>query len=179
LYSHLSSLSDAYERARILADLAGMLARVDEKGAYRLFYVDETLFSRGPHARVTCTGCHADINKIPHDHAQPVDCLRNCHIQEPTREIMFTHFSMNSRIVTTPAFYQGVFHPKMIEYPSDYHVHKIVYRFRLVVESRAGRQNGCPGIFCGRTRRSSSLAKFAMRKRPTSGKSFLILIPKV
>ena len=72
------------------------LARVDEKGAYRLFYVDETLFSRGPHARVTCTGCHADISKIPHDHAQPVDCLRNCHIQEPTREIIFTHAAVET-----------------------------------------------------------------------------------
>lgn len=72
------------------------LARVDEKGAYRLFYVDETLFSEGPHARVTCTGCHADVDKIPHDHAKPVDCLRNCHIQEPTREIMFTHAAVET-----------------------------------------------------------------------------------
>ncbi len=67
------------------------LARVDKDGDYRLFYVDETLFSRGPHARVTCKGCHADIEKIPHDNAQPVDCLRSCHIEEPTREIIFTH----------------------------------------------------------------------------------------
>ncbi|UCG57551.1 MAG: cytochrome b/b6 domain-containing protein [Phycisphaerales bacterium] len=67
------------------------LARVDKEGAYRLFHVDETLFGRGPHARVTCTGCHADVDKIPHDDAEPVDCLRSCHIEEPTREIIFTH----------------------------------------------------------------------------------------
>ena len=67
------------------------LARVDKDGDYRLFYVDETLFNRGPHARVTCKGCHADIEKIPHDNAKPVDCLRSCHIEEPTREIIFTH----------------------------------------------------------------------------------------
>jgi len=67
------------------------LARVDKEGAYHLFYVDETLFSRGPHARVSCKGCHADIEKIPHDNAEPVDCLRSCHIEEPTREIIFTH----------------------------------------------------------------------------------------
>ncbi len=67
------------------------LARVDKEGDYRLFYVDESLFSRGPHARVSCTGCHADIEKIPHDDAKPVDCLRSCHIEEPTREIIFTH----------------------------------------------------------------------------------------
>ena len=67
------------------------LARVDKEGTYRLFHVDETLFSRGPHARVSCRGCHADIDKIPHDNAKPVDCLRSCHIEEPTREILFTH----------------------------------------------------------------------------------------
>jgi cytochrome b subunit of formate dehydrogenase len=67
------------------------LARVDKDGDYRLFYVDEMLFNRGPHARVSCKGCHADIEKIPHDNAKPVDCLRSCHIEEPTREIIFTH----------------------------------------------------------------------------------------
>lgn len=67
------------------------LARVDKEGNYRLFYVDEELFNRGPHARVSCKGCHADIEKIPHDNAKPVDCLRSCHIEEPTREIIFTH----------------------------------------------------------------------------------------
>lgn len=72
------------------------LARVDKEGAYRLFHVDEELFSRGPHARVTCTGCHADIDKIPHDDAEPVDCLRSCHIDEPTREIVFTHAGVHT-----------------------------------------------------------------------------------
>jgi len=67
------------------------LARVDRDGDYRLFYVDEHLFNRGPHARVTCKGCHSDIDKIPHDDAKPVDCLQDCHIEEPTREIDFTH----------------------------------------------------------------------------------------
>jgi len=67
------------------------LARVDKEGDYHLFYVDENLFNRGPHARVSCRGCHADIDKIPHSDAKPVDCLRSCHIEEPTREIIFTH----------------------------------------------------------------------------------------
>jgi len=67
------------------------LARVDKDGDYRLFYVDEGLFSRGPHTRVSCTGCHADIDEIPHDNAAPVNCVLSCHIEEPTREIIFTH----------------------------------------------------------------------------------------
>ena len=74
------------------------LARVDKSGNYRLFYVDETLFKRGPHARVNCTGCHADIEKIPHGDAKPVDCLRSCHIEEPTREIIFTHENVQTVI---------------------------------------------------------------------------------
>jgi len=74
------------------------LARVDKEGNYRLFYVDETLFNRGPHARVSCKGCHADIEKIPHDNAKPVDCLRSCHIEEPTREIIFTHAKVDETL---------------------------------------------------------------------------------
>jgi cytochrome b subunit of formate dehydrogenase len=74
------------------------LSRVDKEGDYRLFYVDESLFSRGPHARVSCTGCHADIEKIPHDDAKPVDCLRSCHIEEPTREIIFTHAKVHEAL---------------------------------------------------------------------------------
>ncbi len=95
------------------------LARVDREGAYRLFYIDEMLFNRGPHARVNCTGCHADIDKIPHDHAQPVDCLRNCHIEEPTREIIFTHVGVDQALkdsVHAPVSMDGT--PR--EYPEDF-----------------------------------------------------------
>ena len=74
------------------------LARVDKEGAYRLFHVDEAFYNRGPHARVRCRGCHADIDKIPHTDAKPVDCLRTCHIQEPTREILFTHTGVQAAL---------------------------------------------------------------------------------
>lgn len=67
------------------------LARVDRDGAFRLFFVDEELFGKGPHARVSCMGCHADITQIPHESSLPVDCLRACHIEEPNREILFSH----------------------------------------------------------------------------------------
>lgn len=95
------------------------LARVDKDGDYRLFYVDETLFGRGPHARVSCKGCHADIEKIPHDDAKPVDCLRSCHIEEPTREIIFTH----SRVHDTLS--ESVHAPEsngdtQVDFPEDY-----------------------------------------------------------
>jgi cytochrome b subunit of formate dehydrogenase len=95
------------------------LSRVDKEGDSRLFYVDETLFNKGPHARVSCKGCHVDITKIPHDNALPVDCLQSCHIEEPTREIIFTHAKVHDTLqdsvhaITTP---DG----RTKEHPEDY-----------------------------------------------------------
>jgi cytochrome b subunit of formate dehydrogenase len=104
------------------------LARVDKQGTYRLFYVDETLFNRGPHARVACTGCHADITKIPHDNAKPVDCLRECHIEEPTREILFTHTKVETVLresVHAPMDANGVPHANAEDYPQCKDCHDI------------------------------------------------------
>ena len=64
------------------------LARVDKDGNYRLFYVDETLYNQGPHSRVSCTGCHADIDKIPHDDAEPVDRARRRAEQAFSQELL-------------------------------------------------------------------------------------------
>jgi cytochrome b subunit of formate dehydrogenase len=104
------------------------LARVDKEGKYRLFYVDETLFNRGPHARVACTGCHADIEKIPHDNAKPVDCLRNCHIEEPTREILFTHTKVETALkdsVHAPTDANGVPLANLDDFPQCKDCHDI------------------------------------------------------
>ncbi len=95
------------------------LSRVDKNGDYRLFYVDESFFSRGPHARVSCTGCHADIKTIPHTNALPVNCLQSCHIQEPTREIVFTHAKIHDTL-------EGSVHARLApdgtkrEHPDDF-----------------------------------------------------------
>lgn len=104
------------------------LARVDKKGDYRLFYVDESLFSRGPHARVSCKGCHADIEKIPHDNAKPVDCLRSCHIEEPTREIIFTHAKVHKALedsVHAPTVQSGTSQANPQDYPQCKDCHDI------------------------------------------------------
>jgi cytochrome b subunit of formate dehydrogenase len=96
LHTRVSSAADA-ENCLMCHRFRG-LSRVDKDGDYRLFYIDESLYNRGPHARVRCTGCHADIDKIPHDTAKPVDCLRSCHIEEPTREILFTHAKVDETL---------------------------------------------------------------------------------
>lgn len=95
------------------------LSRVDKEGDSRLFYVDETLFNKGPHARVSCKGCHVDIVKIPHDNAQPVDCLQSCHIEEPNREIIFTHAKVHDTLQDSAhAMVSQDGRPK--EHPEDY-----------------------------------------------------------
>ena len=104
------------------------LARVDKQGTYRLFYVDETLFNRGPHARVACTGCHADIENIPHDDAKPVNCLRECHIEEPTREILFTHTKVETALqgsVHAPMDANGAPHANLEDFPQCKDCHDI------------------------------------------------------
>jgi len=74
------------------------LASVDNEDAYRLFYVDEGLFSQGPHAGVGCKDCHADIEKAPHDDAKPVDCS-GCHnVEVPTRENMLAHEKLRDSV---------------------------------------------------------------------------------
>ncbi|MEJ2285742.1 MAG: hypothetical protein P8X85_19370, partial [Desulfobacterales bacterium] len=59
------------------------LSRVDEKGEFRLLFVNESIFNNSVHAKVKCEGCHPDIKKIPHEPAKKVDCLTQCHIIEP------------------------------------------------------------------------------------------------
>ena len=46
------------------------LSRVDEKGEFRLLFVNETIFNNIVHAKVKCEGCHPDIKKIPHEPAK-------------------------------------------------------------------------------------------------------------
>ena len=67
------------------------LSRVDENGEFRLLFVNEDIFNKSVHAKVKCEGCHIDIKKIPHDPAQKVDCLTQCHIIEPSSEKKFSH----------------------------------------------------------------------------------------
>jgi hypothetical protein len=67
------------------------LAAIDEEGELRFFYVDDASYSRSVHTKVACDGCHAGVDQIPHGTVEPVDCLRRCHIVEPSREKHFSH----------------------------------------------------------------------------------------
>lgn len=67
------------------------LSRIDENGQFRLFYINQELFDSGPHRRVDCKDCHADIEQIPHEPAKKVDCTQECHIVEPSGQTNFSH----------------------------------------------------------------------------------------
>lgn len=67
------------------------LSRIDEKGNFRLFYINNELFQSGPHRRNECKDCHIDIDRIPHKPAKKVDCTQECHILEPSSKEKFSH----------------------------------------------------------------------------------------
>ena len=73
------------------------LARLDESGeTINLYYVEPNYYDRalGPHARVSCTGCHDDeeVGVIPHRETSPVDCTQTCHLSGPDQfETVFAH----------------------------------------------------------------------------------------
>ena len=67
------------------------LSRIDENGRFRLFYINENLFMKGPHKRINCMDCHRDIEKIPHDPAKKVNCTVECHVTEPSGKKKFSH----------------------------------------------------------------------------------------
>lgn len=67
------------------------LSRVDENGEFRLFYINEDMFERGPHAKVMCIDCHTDIDEVPHKPAKKVDCTQECHLTEPSSKAPFSH----------------------------------------------------------------------------------------
>lgn len=67
------------------------LTRATEEGQLRVCYVNEEIYNSSVHSKVSCQGCHTDIDKIPHDPAKKVDCLTQCHIVEPTSSRKFSH----------------------------------------------------------------------------------------
>ncbi len=67
------------------------LNRVEEDGTLHVFYVDEALYGQTVHAGVKCEGCHVDIEQIPHESSEPVDCLETCHLNDPSTDRPFSH----------------------------------------------------------------------------------------
>ena len=47
----------------------------------RNFYVDINLYNESIHRDVSCVDCHSDIEEIPHQKAEKVDCAKMCHLE--------------------------------------------------------------------------------------------------
>ena len=77
------------------------LSRIDEKGNFRLFYINNELFQSGPHRRNQCKDCHTDIDRIPHNPAKKVDCTQECHVVEPSRREKFSHKSIAETLASS------------------------------------------------------------------------------
>lgn len=73
------------------------LSRLDKQsGELRLFFcsAEYYYYHQGPHARLSCTDCHAreEVVRIPHEVRTPVDCARTCHLDSATgMPIRFSH----------------------------------------------------------------------------------------
>jgi len=77
------------------------LSRVDEKGKTRLYYINDSLFHSSVHGKIKCSECHSGITKIPHEENTKVNCLNECHINEPTQDKKFSHKSVAEVIMNS------------------------------------------------------------------------------
>jgi hypothetical protein len=96
------------------------LSRIDEEGNFRLFYINQELFESSPHSRNTCQDCHTDIDRIPHEPADKVNCTQQCHVVEPSGKKKFSHKPIAealARSVHGRVDWDGTAKPNADDYP--------------------------------------------------------------
>jgi hypothetical protein len=90
--SSLSEVQAADKENCLMCHKYPSMARVDEGGLVRNYYVDEHIFLNSLHGEVECRGCHTYIKKFPHDPVtEEVNCANECHIKPPFSEKNFSH----------------------------------------------------------------------------------------
>lgn len=67
------------------------LSGFDNKGIFKIHYINEKLNLRSPHASIDCIDCHEGIEQIPHEKIKKVDCTIECHLDEPSSNERFSH----------------------------------------------------------------------------------------
>jgi hypothetical protein len=77
------------------------LSYIDEDHQLRLLYIAEPLYLNSPHGRLECRSCHADVGEFPHKKAQRIDCLTECHLEEPTTGKAFSHKDVGKVLETS------------------------------------------------------------------------------
>lgn len=94
------------------------MSRIDETGNFRLFYINQHLFKKGPHKRIQCKDCHRDIKKIPHDPAKKVTCTVECHLTEPSGQEKFSHKPVAE--ILSKSVHGKQDNVQELEYPEDF-----------------------------------------------------------
>jgi hypothetical protein len=66
-------------------------SNIDDELNSSLLYIKEDLYANSPHGDLKCSECHPDITQFPHTRVKKVDCLIECHVDEPTTRQPFSH----------------------------------------------------------------------------------------
>ncbi|MBA4366861.1 MAG: hypothetical protein C0403_04405 [Desulfobacterium sp.] len=75
------------------------MGRYDEKGKKRIFYINDRVFARSIHGKLSCKSCHVSgLDQIPHTDIQKVDCTTKCHIKEPSTNQEFSHANIVQKV---------------------------------------------------------------------------------
>ncbi|MDW7773002.1 MAG: hypothetical protein SCH71_08945 [Desulfobulbaceae bacterium] len=99
LFLFSSRVNAADEEGCAICHKYSGLARIDQQtGKIRLFYVTEEKYQNSVHGKVLCRNCHLNLDKIPHNDAQKVDCSTKCHLKEPSTEIEFSHSNLYEEV---------------------------------------------------------------------------------
>ena len=113
------SVSSADELNCVLCHKYKGLSRIDDKGDFRLYYINEQLFESSPHSKNSCLDCHEGIKEVPHKNVKEVDCSTECHMTEPSSDTKFSHDSVKdalARSVHSKYDENG----NLKDYPEDY-----------------------------------------------------------
>jgi hypothetical protein len=113
-----ASLADDLENCLLCHRYRG-LSTVDDDEKLHLYYVNEDIYDASVHGELSCQECHADIDALPHEEAEKVDCMGACHIREPTTQEKFSHEGAAHGLtesVHSPVNEDGTPKP----YPEDY-----------------------------------------------------------
>ena len=67
------------------------LSYINKEEDFRLLYVTEDFYLNSPHGSLKCSDCHEEIGEFPHVETPKVDCLKVCHMDDPSSGLPFSH----------------------------------------------------------------------------------------
>lgn len=95
------------------------LSGFNDKGQFKIHYINEDMHKRSPHGVLECKDCHAGIKEVPHKNVKPVNCTVECHIDEPSRKRPYSHKSV-AKLVDKSVHAKKDKDGKLKKYQKDY-----------------------------------------------------------